>query len=106
MNTASSNVQPAGAVNPEPVKPKRRRIDSIDLLRGIVMVVMMLDHTRDYIHSGARKPASSAHDIADHSLKRAIAAFLEQERQHVAHAQEDLATFTPFRRGPASQPDA
>ena len=53
MNTASSNVQPAGAVNPEPVKPKRRRIDSIDLLRGIVMVVMMLDHTRDYVHSGA-----------------------------------------------------
>src|SRR5205809_4411474 len=49
----SANVQPAGPLNPEPVKPARQRLDSIDLLRGIVMVIMMLDHTRDFIHSGA-----------------------------------------------------
>src|SRR5438128_11473504 len=53
MAEQTANVQPAGAVNPEPAKPARQRIDSIDLLRGIVMVVMMLDHTRDYVHSGA-----------------------------------------------------
>ncbi len=42
----------AGPLDPGPAKT-RRRIDSIDLLRGIVMVIMMLDHTRDFVHSGA-----------------------------------------------------
>jgi uncharacterized membrane protein len=51
---AGVNHQREVPASASPVAPGlgERRIDSVDLLRGIVMVVMMLDHTRDFVHSG------------------------------------------------------
>jgi len=46
-----ATVVPARAVRPAPAS--RTRLDSIDLLRGIVMVIMVLDHTRDFVHGPA-----------------------------------------------------
>ena len=39
--------------SPIPIEPARARLNSIDLLRGLVMVIMLLDHTRDFVHSAA-----------------------------------------------------
>ncbi|HEV7843248.1 MAG TPA: heparan-alpha-glucosaminide N-acetyltransferase domain-containing protein [Pyrinomonadaceae bacterium] len=43
----------AQAIIGEPVTTGRSRLDSVDLLRGIVMVVMALDHVRDFFHHDA-----------------------------------------------------
>jgi uncharacterized membrane protein len=40
-------------MNDNPTDNLRRRILAVDLLRGIVMMIMLLDHTRDFVHAGA-----------------------------------------------------
>ena len=42
---------------------------------------------------------ASAHDIADPSLRRAIADYLDHERAYVAEVADELQSATPFKHG-------
>ncbi len=38
----------------------KQRIESIDILRGLIMLIMAIDHTRDYFHKGGIDPTNLA----------------------------------------------
>lgn len=55
--------------------PLHARLDSIDLLRGLVMILMTLDHTRDFLCAPGVTPVDLAHAGAPLFLTRWITNF-------------------------------
>jgi uncharacterized membrane protein len=44
----------------EAITPKRIRLESVDILRGVIMIVMALDHTRDFLGKTGFSPTDLA----------------------------------------------
>jgi uncharacterized membrane protein len=38
----------------------KKRIESIDILRGVIMLIMAIDHTRDFLHLSTGSPTDMA----------------------------------------------
>ena len=69
------HVRPDALLEPRTAPPPRERLDSIDLLRGLVMVVMALDHVRDFFSESRFDPLDLSKTTIPLALTRLITHF-------------------------------
>jgi len=65
---------PASAASASPA-PNRTRLESIDVVRGVIMIIMALDHTRDFFGIPGKNPTDLASATAALFLTRWVTYF-------------------------------
>src|SRR5437764_15036072 len=60
---------------PSPAAVRRQRIESVDVVRGVIMIIMALDHTRDFFGAASANPTDMATTTAALFLTRWITHF-------------------------------
>jgi uncharacterized membrane protein len=73
VSIATTSPATISGANPDP--GVRRRLDAVDLLRGIVMIMMALDHVRDHFSNAAVDPTDLAHTTPALFLTRWVTHF-------------------------------
>ena len=95
MTQLAPQLQSGTAGTPSVVKvgPARVRLDSIDLLRGLVMVIMALDHSRDFMTNVRFVPEDLSHTYEALFIPRFITHFCAPVFSFLAGTGAFLATF-------------
>jgi uncharacterized membrane protein len=94
----TAGVEPVEPSGP-PAPPPAPRLDSVDLLRGVIMVLMVLDHTRDYFTNTGFNPTDLTRATPGLFLTRWVTHFCAPGFAFLAGAGASLAGSRGMGRG-------